>query len=385
MDYNLGEHADELRRRLRDLIAEHVPSDFLGAFTDEPEDLAVAQRFCKILAAEELLAQAWPREYGGAGATIWEQAVVREEMWAHHEPRGAQYMGLNWVGPAIMRFGNRVQREQHLPAIAAGDVIWCQGFSEPNAGSDLASLTTRARPTEDGWAISGQKIWTSYALMAQWCVLLARTSSNQAKQHGLTVFLLPMDREGITVRGIPSMLGPHHLNEVFLDEVRAGPGDVLGTVDEGWTIIRVALAHERIGIARYARADRLLNEARRAAGASWTDLPRSLQARWMRALIQTRIARLLAYRALSQDADGEVDDARASAARIVATLCDQESAEVLMSIAGACSFDDVGSPAIALGRAIEDYWRYSQAATVASGTIEIQRTLVARSLLGSAK
>src|SRR5438309_1603919 len=105
MDYDLGEEAEQLRGRLRRLIGEHIPPGFLGAFTDDPEDLAVTQRFCKVLAHEGLLAQAWPRAYGGGGGSVWEQTVVREEMWAHHEPRGPQYMGLNWVGPAIMRFG----------------------------------------------------------------------------------------------------------------------------------------------------------------------------------------------------------------------------------------------------------------------------------------
>ena len=113
----------------------------------------------------------------GGGGSVWDQTVVREEMWAHHEPRGAQYMGLNWVGPAIMAFGTDAQKQQHLPAIAAGDVIWCQGFSEPDAGSDLASLQTPAVEDGDGWRITGQKIWTSYAGMAQWCVCWPRASA----------------------------------------------------------------------------------------------------------------------------------------------------------------------------------------------------------------
>ena len=135
---------------------------------------------------------------------------------------GAQYMGLNWVGPAIMAFGTEEQKRQHLAAIAAGEVIWCQGFSEPEAGSDLASLRTRAAEDGDGWRINGQKIWTSYAGMAQWCVLAARVGQGE-RHEGITMFLVPMDTPGITVRPIRSMLGPHHLNEVFFDEVWAGP------------------------------------------------------------------------------------------------------------------------------------------------------------------
>ena len=136
-----------------------------------------------LLAERDLLCLSWPEEFGGGGASVWEQTVVREEMWAHHEPRGAQYMGVNWVGPIIMRHGTAEQQRKHLPPIARGEVIWCQGFSEPEAGSDLASLRTAARRDGDGWLVSGQKIWTSYATMAQWCFLLARTTVERARKN----------------------------------------------------------------------------------------------------------------------------------------------------------------------------------------------------------
>jgi len=140
----MGPEATRLRAELRELVKTHVPADFLGAFTDDPADLEVAQRFCRLLAERGQLCLSWPEEFGGAGASIWEQTVVREEMWAHHEPRGAQYMGVNWVGPIIMRHGTPEQQRRHLPPIAHAEVIWCQGFSEPEAGSDLASLRTTA-------------------------------------------------------------------------------------------------------------------------------------------------------------------------------------------------------------------------------------------------
>jgi alkylation response protein AidB-like acyl-CoA dehydrogenase len=382
MDYDLGEQADGLRLRLRQLVAEHLPEGFLGAFTDDPEDLAVTQRFCKLLAAEGLLAKAWPTEHGGGGGSVWEQTVVREEMWAHHEPRGPQYMGINWVGPAIMRFGTPDQKARHLPAIAAGDVIWCQGFSEPDAGSDLASLTTSATPNAaGGWRITGQKVWTSYALMAQWCILAARTAVTAVKHEGITVFLVPMESRGITVRPIASLLGPHHLNELFLDDVRVGPADVLGQVDEGWSVIRQALTFERIGIARYARCDRLLTLLRQAFGERWAELPAALRARWTRARVHTRAAMVLAYRVVDAQAKGIVVDADASVARVAATLCDQEVAEVLLEALAAHAVDDGHTRQPVLHGAVEDHWRYAQAATVASGTIEIQRMLVARAAL----
>ena len=273
MDFDLGEPAAALRARLRALIAAHIAEDYLGAFTDDPADLDVAQRFCKTLADEGLLTLAWPTEYGGGGGSVWDQTVVREEMWAHHEPRGAQYMGLNWVGPAIMAFGTDAQKEQHLSAIAAGDVIWCQGFSEPEAGSDLASLRTRAVEDGDGWRITGQKIWTSYAGMAQWCVLAARVGPGRAPRGHHDVPRPDGHARASPCGPIRSMLGPHHLNEVFFDDVWAGPDAVLGGVGEGWAVIRKALAHERVGIARYARCERLLSALGQELAPHWDELP----------------------------------------------------------------------------------------------------------------
>jgi alkylation response protein AidB-like acyl-CoA dehydrogenase len=380
VDYDLGPTAAELRQRLRALIAEHIPDDFLGACTDDPDDLALTERFCKTLSAEGLLALAWPKEYGGGGGDVWAQTVVREEMWAAFEPRGPQYMGINWVGPAIMRHGTDEQKTKHLPPIADGEVIWCQGFSEPEAGSDLASMRTQAVADGDGWVINGQKVWTSYALMAQWCVLATCTDPTASASRRITLFLVPMDRAGVTVRPIPSMLGPHHLNEVFLDGVRVGPEDVLGAVSGGWQVIRDALAYERVGIARYARCDALLTKLRDELGDDWDRLPGGLRTRWVRAVIDVRVARLLAYQAVAAQERGVPDDATASIARIAATRCDQSVAELLMEAVGPAGLE--GGRNAVLHGAIDDHWRYAQAATVASGTIEVQRMLVARAVLG---
>jgi alkylation response protein AidB-like acyl-CoA dehydrogenase len=385
VDFDLGEGAARLRSRLRALTAQEIRPGYLGAFSDDPADLEVAQAFCRKLASEGLLTWSWPEEYGGSGGSVWEQTVVREEMWAHHEPRGAQYMGLNWVGPAIMAFGTDAQKARFLPPIAAGEVIWCQGFSEPGAGSDLAALSTRADPDGDGWRVNGQKIWTSYAQMAQWCVLAARIGPVGDRKHdGITIFLLPMDRPGITVRPIRSMLGPHHLNEVFFDDVRVEADEVLGGPGGGWEVIRRALAHERVGIARYARCDRLMS--------LWggdpdrlDDLPEHLRSQWVRALIATRVSRLLAYRAVADQEAGRTAEASASAARLAVTQCDQQVAELLFQALEEHSLDDKAQPDAPLAGAIEDHWRYAQAATVASGTIEIQRMIVSRDRIGPSR
>ncbi|OBB03401.1 acyl-CoA dehydrogenase [Mycobacteriaceae bacterium 1482268.1] len=378
MNYDLDDDAYALRLRLRTLIEKHLPSGFLGAFTDDSEDLATTQAFCKLLASEGLLALAWPREHGGGGGSVWQQTVLREEMWAHHEPRGPQYMGLNWVGPALMRYGTEEQKSKHLAAIAAGEVIWCQGFSEPEAGTDLASLRTRATPTDTGWLITGQKIWTSYAQMASWCVLAACTDTTAPRDRRHTLFLVPMDRSGITVRPIKSMLGPHHLNEVFFDGVAVSSADVLGDIGGGWRVMRDALDFERVGIARYARCESLLERVRTEMAEHWDLLPESLRKRWVRALIDLRVARLLAYRAVALQTAPEAR-AAASAARIAATTCDQQVAELLFDVVGPAVFSCEDSVVM---RAVEDHWRYAQAATVASGTIEVQRMLVAREVLG---
>lgn len=382
MDYDLGRDAGQLRQRLRMLIRNHVPEGFLGAFSDDPQDFATTQAFCKVLASEGLLALAWPKEFGGGGGSIWHQTVLREEMWAHHEPRGPQYMGINWVGPAIMRHGTAPQKEKHLAAIAAGETVWCQGFSEPEAGTDLASLRTRAVGNGDGWLVTGQKIWTSYAEMASWCVLATCTNADVPSAERLTLFLVPMDRPGITVRPIRSMLGRHHLNEIFLDGVQVHPDEVLGKVGNGWQVMREALAFERVGIARYARCESLLERLRAMLGDDWDKLPGSLRTGWARALVDLRVARLLAYRAVSLQDDPSAP-AAASAARIAATTCDQQVAELLVDVLGAKALDS-GSSAPLHG-AIEDHWRYAQAATVASGTIEVQRMLVARERLGAGR
>jgi alkylation response protein AidB-like acyl-CoA dehydrogenase len=384
VDYEFGDEGNQLRSLLRELIRDRIPTGFLGAFTDDPEDLAITQRFCKELAAKGLLTLSWPEEFGGLAGSLWDQTVVREEMWAHHEPRGAQYMGLNWVGPSIMEYGTAHQKAVHLPPIAAGERIWCQGFSEPDAGSDLFALSTKAVPEGDGWRISGQKIWTSYAEMASYCFLAARVADADDGASGITIFLIPMDREGIEVRPIKSMLGRHHLNECFFDNVWASSDEILGGVGAGSKVIRRTLSYERVGIARYARCDRLLSLVSRSLEGEWDTLPATLRARWNRALIKVRTARLLAYRCVEAQLRGDPTSATlASVARVAVTQCDQEVAETLMQVVGHRALESAGADAPFYG-AMEDHWRYAQASTVAAGAIEVQRETVARSVLGRA-
>jgi alkylation response protein AidB-like acyl-CoA dehydrogenase len=381
LDYTESSELRNLRAKLREVMRETIPPDFLGAFTHDPADLAIAENFCQELGRQRLLAMAWPKEFGGGDASAWEQMVLREEMWANHEPRGAQYMGINWVGPVIMRHGTPEQQENFLPPISSGEVIWCQGFSEPGAGSDLPALRTAAKKVPGGWVINGQKIWTSYARMAQWCFLLARTGPAGGRKNGITVFLLEMEQPGVEARPVPSMLGNHHLNEVYFTDVFVPDAHVLGEVGGGWTIVSDVLAFERVGIARYARCERLLTWAPQALGEAWADLPQALEVRWAKALVHTRQARLMAYKVVDNQERGVVDPSDVAAYRIAVTTLDQEVAEVLMDLVGqmAVGTDDVSRR---FERAVEDHWRYAQASTVSSGTLEMQKQLVARSLVG---
>ncbi|MCX4096830.1 acyl-CoA dehydrogenase family protein [Nocardia sp. alder85J] len=372
MELSLGERADALRAVLRELLRQTSPQRRWSSFATDPDARAAVAETTRRLGEQRLLTLSWPAEYGGADGSEWEQTVLREEMWAHFEPRGAQYMGLNWVGPILMKVGTPEQKQRHLPAIAAGRESWCQGFSEPGSGSDLASLSLPATATGTGWRISGQKIWTSYAGLADYCFLAARTARTDNPRAGITIFLIPMTRPGVTVRPIDSMLGEQHLNEVFFDEVQAGPEDVLGEVDHGWTVMKLVLQHERIGIARYARDERVL-----ATLAGHAALDSELaRVQYARALVGARVARLLNYRAVALREQGALTDEVASTARIANIRLDQQVAELALDLSGPDALEPGETAAVA--DRIEDVFRYARSATIASGTIEVQRGLVAR-------
>lgn len=380
LNYAEPEHVTQLRRHLRHLCDELLPPSFTGAFSGDAESVDMAQAFCREMGKQGLLALAWPAEFGGLERPLAEQTAMREEMWAAHEPRGAQYMGANWVGPIIMRHGDPSQQRLHLPPIAAGEVVWCQGFSEPDAGSDLFALNTRATRTgSDGWSITGQKMWTSYAAMADWCFLLARTSPRSVGAQGISVFLVPMTAAGIEVRPIPNMLGVHHLNEVYLDDVHVPKSALLGVEGNGASIVRDVVALERVGVARYARCDKLLSGAPTAFGSMWEDMPSALHRRWALALLHTRETRLLAYRIVDQQGEGRLSPSAAASYRLAATALDQEVADVLLEMVGHASLDPAGD-ATGYTAQVVDHWTYSRASTVASGTSEMQRRALARAI-----
>jgi alkylation response protein AidB-like acyl-CoA dehydrogenase len=324
--------------------------------------------FCPKLAREGFLVPHWPTEYGGSAAEAWEHYIVGEELWAVGEPRGGQYMNVNWIGPTIMRYGTEVQKRELLPQMAAGKVLWCQGFSEPSAGSDLASLRTRAERRGDKFLISGSKIWTSYASHAQHCFLLART--NDEGKKGISIFLIPMQLAGITVRFIPSLLGDGDIHEVFFDNVEVSADSMLGPPGQGWQIITFALANERVGIARYELSRRALNRMVAKLQSSGAFHDATVRAAAGKALAACEAARLLVYRIVDQRAQGWPMTSDSSLARWAVVVADNAVANFALEYLPD-GFSDEADLATLL------HHERAIAAGLASGAAEVQLNIVA--------
>ena len=388
MDFDFTPADEAFRTELRAFLHDELPAWWKTVFVDDARAMPFTREFCSKLAARGWLTLSWPKEHGGADGSVWQQAVVREEMWAAGEPRGPQYMNLNYIGPLIMRFGTPEQQARHLPRMAAGDVIWCQGFSEPEAGSDLASLTTRAVRDGDRYVINGQKIWNSYAdAPADHCLLLARTNPDVKKQQGISMFLVDMRTPGITVRPIPSMAGKSEFSEIFFDDAIIPVTDRLGDENNGWTLVGEGLAFERIGIARYARADRVLEHLVAYArdtvvdGRRLADDP-AVRARLATLAVRIEAAKLLNYGAISIQASGEVPAIEASIARIHNTQVEQLAGQVGLELLGPQGLllddDRFGL----LDGEMQRQWLESIPVTVAAGSTEVQKNIIAQRGLG---
>jgi alkylation response protein AidB-like acyl-CoA dehydrogenase len=383
MDFAFTEEDERFRAELQAFLAEELPAWWRGMFVDDPRVLPETRRICEQLAARGWLTMAWPREWGGQEASAWRQAILREEMWAHDEPRGPQYMNLNYIGPCIMRFGSAEQKRRFLPPMAAGRVIWTQGFSEPGAGSDLASLTTRAEDRGDHFIVNGQKTWNSYAdAPADWCFLLARSDPAAPKHEGLSVLLVDMRTQGITVRPVGSMAGPHELNEIFFDDVVVPRDCVLGAQNRGWDVVTAGLTFERVGVARYARAGHIIE--RLVAHAAAVGLAGDARVRQQLADLRVRYeaARLLSYRAISMQARSQIPTVEASIARLHNTQLEQLVGHVgleLLGLPGQLTHD---APEAPLGGSVWRQWVRNIPTTIVAGTLEVQKNIIARRGLG---
>jgi len=380
VEFDWSDEDAQHRRDVRDFLASELPDDWEAISKDGPggdSQAAFSKAFCGRLAERGWLTQHWPAEYGGRDATAWRHAIVGEEMWAAGEPRGAQYMNVNWIGPAIMKYGSEAQKVAHLPRISAGDVLWCQGFSEPEAGSDLVALRTQALRVGDEYVINGSKIWTSYCNHAEFIILLVRTDPESSRHRGISVLLVPMATPGIEIREIPSVVGARYFHEVFFTDVRVPVTTLLGEENDGWGVVGYALQFERVGAARYARAavtlDRLAEIAReRGLLGDAILLDRLGEAR---ALCEA--ARVLSYRVIDLRAKGAPPSADTQLARVLGTRAD--------NAIGVLALEILGPSALEYGSFADANFRLAMTAGVAVGATEVQLNLIAARHLGLPK
>jgi alkylation response protein AidB-like acyl-CoA dehydrogenase len=371
MEFAWDEQQTEFRSTVRAFLADNLPADWemLAHGPASEEQTKFSKVFCEKLSKAGLLVPHWPARWGGRDADPWVSFILAEEMWAVGEPRGGQYMNVNWIGPTLMKFGSEAQKDRYVPPMARGETLWCQGFSEPEAGSDLASLRTRAEKHGSRYRINGQKIWTSYAGAADTCFLLARTSEGK---NGISIFLVPMNTPGIGVRNISSLLGDGDLHEVFFDDVEVAEDAMLGGEGEGWTIIRAALSLERVGIPRFALALRMLERvvASLERGGRFGPVARLDAAR---ARAACEVARLHSYRIIDQRRHGMAPGPEGSAARFATVTCERLVAEFVV---------EYRPDALASGDPmLLAHHHRGIVAGIASGAAEIQLNLVASELL----
>jgi alkylation response protein AidB-like acyl-CoA dehydrogenase len=246
MDLNLTPEETKFRDELRIWLEANVPKDW-GEWREKPleESFPYLRAWQRKLYEGGWAAVSWPKEYGGRGATLMEQSLFWEEMARVEAPPMANSLGLGLIGPTIIAYGTDEQKKRFIPKILSAEEIWCQGFSEPNAGSDLAALQTEARLDGDHYVVNGQKVWTSYGWIGNWCELVVRTDSNVPKHKGLSVLLIDMKSPGVEVRPLKQMTGESEFNEIFFRDVRVPVANLLGKVNDGWNVAVSTLMYER--------------------------------------------------------------------------------------------------------------------------------------------
>ncbi|MDO8615896.1 MAG: acyl-CoA dehydrogenase family protein [Dehalococcoidia bacterium] len=393
MDYRFSQEQEAFRVEVREFLRKELPEDReQDEEADSEEDWRFRRQFHKKLAARGWLVPHWPRQYGGADMGILEQVIMREEM-AYHRAPLLDIFGVNMLGPVLMMYGTDEQKGQHLPGIASGEVTWCQGYSEPGSGSDLASLQTRAVRDGDDYVINGQKIWTSNAHRADWMFLLARTDQEAPKHKGISFFLTPMRAPGISHRPLINLADLHGFNEVFFEDLRVPAKNIVGDENRGWYVGAALLDFERSGIGSSAQSRRALNDLvgywRETSGngaAPSTGLRAgSARVRHLLAdlMIETEVGRFLSYRVASMQARGEVPNAESSVAKVYLSELSQRVANAGVQIMGL--YGPVRSESKKWARlrgqfALTYMVRLGQ--TIAGGTSEIQRNIVAQRGLG---
>jgi alkylation response protein AidB-like acyl-CoA dehydrogenase len=380
-DLDLGEEANAFRQEVRAFLDENWPvamrhEHFPGM------DQAINRDFTHALAERGWLGVSWPRVWGGQERGAFEQLAFVEEMEYANAPTRAHGMAVSIVGPALMTHGSDAQRQRHLPAILRGDLCVCLGYSEPDAGSDLASLRTRARRDGDDWIIDGAKLYTTMADVADVCWLAARSEPDAGKHAGISVFLMPMSAQGITVRPLQTMNGGK-TNAVFFDSVRI-PGDSLvGAPGGGWAIITEALAFERIMLGgKVARVrsefDQLADHLRETMhdGRRLAEDPR-VRDRLGGLAAELEAARMLALRCVSLVAEGKVPHHEASMTKVYTSELEERLADAALDLLGVSATLSAEAPDPVLGGLFEHLARFSVLDFFGGGTNDIQRSLIA--------
>ena len=382
---------EDFRGRVRQWLTENLTGRFAGlrgAGGPGREHEAHAERLAwnRHLAAAGWTCLGWPAEHGGHEATLAQQVIFYEEYARSGAPARVGYLGEELLGPTLIAFGTPQQQRRFLPAIAAVQELWCQGYSEPGAGSDLAAVATTAALDGDQWVITGQKVWTSLAHVADWCFVLARTQPGSRRGEGLSYLLVPMRQSGITVRPIRQLTGTSEFNEVFFDGARTDRDLVVGEVGDGWRVARATLGFER-GVATLGQQvgfERELGRLVEFARQKGTAADPLLRDKLARAWIGLEVMRAHALRTLAADpgapAAGGPPAAEASVMKLLWSRWHQVLGELAMEVLGAPSMVARGEP-----YDLDDWQRlflFSRADTIYGGSDEIQRTIIAERALG---
>lgn len=334
-------------------------------------------------------APSWPEEYGGGGLSLAEEQIVYEELKAIGAPRPVAGQGLAMFGPVLLKYGTEAQRAEHLPRIVRGEVRWCQGYSEPSAGSDLANLQLKAERDGDEFVLNGQKIWTSHADLSDWIYCLTRTdSSGPRKQVGISVILAPLDTPGITVRRIDLISGYSPFCETFFDNARVPVRNLVGTLNDGWTIAKAILGHERSSIGKSiarqpgsAQRD-VIERARKHLGVAKGPLPDPLLRDEIAALGMLEEAFHLTLARVQQGAETGTPGPEGSISKIVGSELKQRRFELGMKVAGAQGLGWEGPGFDEDDLAYTREWLRSRASTIEGGSSEIQKNIVSKRVLG---
>jgi alkylation response protein AidB-like acyl-CoA dehydrogenase len=375
MDLTFNERETAFRDELRAWLAANPPGEPPGRGDDGR--FAWARDFQRQLADGGWAAVHWPTEYGGRGASLTESAIFYEELGRSGAPLPANVLGLLLAGPTIMTWGTPEQQDRYLAPILTAEEIWCQGFSEPDAGSDLASLKTRAVRNGEEWVITGQKVWTSAAQYAKWCMLVARTDPDAPKKHqGLTYFLMDMEQDGVQVRPLRQITGESEFNELFLDGARVPDENVLGGEGNGWKVALTTLMNERSGLAFFlqVRLRQLLDELIAQAARDGMLEDPVVADRLGELHLKAEVLRLTAYRGLTTIETYGQPGPEGSLTKWMWSETNQQLTQLAADLLGPSAL-----------RA-EDRWAYellrARGNSIEGGTTEVLKNIVAERVLG---